>query len=443
MPKSKNAVRLTKTFLEKEIHLALTPKGTPREFTFDTEVPGFFARVTSGSKSFGLAYRVNGRPTKPKIGSFPAMTCEQARDIAHDWYVQVRKGIDPAASIKQVEMTVAAAWAEFDANHISRLKPKTRSRYHGLWRIHIEPEFGNKPLSAMTTESVERLASQAQERAGMFHTEKVAKGLKLRARKGLPATSEGAPKRKTEPGAATANRLLALVSKFHGHCGYRGWRLKGDNPAQGITRNTEVARLPKLTDAQVVALGRAFEKARIRTTPWAIGAIKALFFSGHRKEEVFALRWDGLHLDTDNTYADLPDSKTGPRTLPLNEVVVDIIREMETLRPGFPSDFVFQSQNPKKPIGDPRKTWEFLKAEAGIPWLRIHDFRHVFGSSAVSHGTAMEFVQRVMGHADARTTARYARFLTAPLVEASNKVSGRLAVHLDKGAAEVRSSVRK
>ncbi len=430
MPKSQNAQKLTMTAVER-----LTP-GERDVVLWDSDVPGFHVRCTpGGAKTFALSFRVRGVARKSKIGSFPAMTVEQARKMARRWYADAQDGIDPATKRKADDMTVADAWARFDANHIARKKPKTQEQYRDLWRVHIEPVIGRKPLSALTSEAAEDIAARAMKRAAQVQADRLARAQAKRVAAGLPVE---APQKATEPGAATANRVLAVLSKFHAYCAVHKWRPKGDNPSQGLTRHSEVSRLPRVTDEQVRALGRAFEKARVRTTPWALGAIRALFFSGHRKQEVFALRWDQLHLDVAAPYADLADSKTGPRTLPLNEPMVAIIRELEALRPGFPSPFVFQGTDPAKPVSDPRKTWEFLKREAGLPWLRMHDFRHVFGTSAVSNGAALQLVQSIMGHADPRTTQRYARVLIEPAVAASNDTGGRLAQHTEKGAQEVR-----
>jgi hypothetical protein len=67
---------------------------------WDTDVTGFGLKVTpKGNKSFFLSYRTaDHRARKPKIGSFPEMKPERARQIAQSWLLDVRTGGDPSGA---------------------------------------------------------------------------------------------------------------------------------------------------------------------------------------------------------------------------------------------------------------------------------------------------------------------------------------------------------
>jgi site-specific recombinase XerD len=55
---------------------------------------------------------------------------------------------------------------------------------------------------------------------------------------------------------------------------------------------------------------------------------------------------------------------------------------------------------------------------AGMPELRIHDLRHSFASFLVNAGRSLYEVQELLGHADIKTTSRYAHLSRDRLAEA-------------------------
>ena len=74
---------------------ALKPKAR-RYFVFDDKVRYLAIAVQpSRAKAFYLYRRIKGRPQQIRIGPFPDMTVEQARDKAEEWNVQVKDGKNP------------------------------------------------------------------------------------------------------------------------------------------------------------------------------------------------------------------------------------------------------------------------------------------------------------------------------------------------------------
>ena len=62
-----------------------------------------------------------------------------------------------------------------------------------------------------------------------------------------------------------------------------------------------------------------------------------------------------------------------------------------------------------------RRVFKKACAKANLPGLRIHDLRHSFASLAIANGASLFLVGKLLGHASARTTERYARLSGAPL----------------------------
>ena len=71
--------------------------------------------------------------------------------------------------------------------------------------------------------------------------------------------------------------------------------------------------------------------------------------------------------------------------------------------------------------------WWRIRARAGLQDLRLHDLRHSFASFLVNEGVSLYVVQALLGHANARTTQRYAHLASDTLTEATEIVDGIVA----------------
>jgi integrase len=67
-------------------------------------------------------------------------------------------------------------------------------------------------------------------------------------------------------------------------------------------------------------------------------------------------------------------------------------------------------------------SWDAARIRAGLPDLRVHDLRHSFASFLVNAGRSLYEVQELLGHADIRTTSRYAHLSRERLFEAVEMV---------------------
>jgi len=69
------------------------------------------------------------------------------------------------------------------------------------------------------------------------------------------------------------------------------------------------------------------------------------------------------------------------------------------------------------------KVWDRVRKRAGLQDVRMHDLRHSFASFLVNAGHSLYEVQQLLGHADPRTTMRYAHLDQASLLAAAETVS--------------------
>jgi site-specific recombinase XerD len=106
--------------------------------------------------------------------------------------------------------------------------------------------------------------------------------------------------------------------------------------------------------------------------------------------------------------------------VPLNDSALDVIAELGT-EGAF--DYLFINRQTGQPYSTIAKTWSRLRAEAGVPFLRIHDLRHMYASFLVNSGRTLYEVQQILGHSDPSVTQRYAHLSTESLQAAANSAS--------------------
>jgi site-specific recombinase XerD len=58
-----------------------------------------------------------------------------------------------------------------------------------------------------------------------------------------------------------------------------------------------------------------------------------------------------------------------------------------------------------------------------MPNLRLHDLRHSFASTGLARGDALPVIGAILGHADVKTTSRYAHLADDPVKQAADNIS--------------------
>jgi integrase len=67
--------------------------------------------------------------------------------------------------------------------------------------------------------------------------------------------------------------------------------------------------------------------------------------------------------------------------------------------------------------------WRRLRAKSGVAGFRFHDFRHDLGTKVLRVTGNLKLVQRLLNHADLKTTTRYAHVLDADVADALEQVT--------------------
>ena len=150
--------------------------------------------------------------------------------------------------------------------------------------------------------------------------------------------------------------------------------------------------------------------------PSAVAAFRLLLLTGCRLSEIQFLRWEYVKDD----YIELPDSKTGPRAVPLGKAARAHIDALPGARD--PDAFLFPRYADGRGAYSLVSCWRSVCADAGLGRLRLHDLRHTTASQAVMSGENLPLVGKLLGHRRHRTTAGYAHLADRHLVEAAERI---------------------
>lgn len=373
---------------------------------WDSELKGFGVRVRpSGAKSFVSVYRTGGRNSplrKVTIGAVGKIEVKKAREAARKIIAGAELGHDHAAERARVraEMTLAQVCDLYLAEGCETKKASTFVTDRGRIERHIKPLLGKKRVGEVTRVDVERFLRDVA-------SGKTAADVKTKKRG--RAIVQG--------GKGTATRTVGLLGGIFSFAMAR--RLRADNPVRGVKRYPDKKSETFLAPAELARLGEALNAAEASgANPAAVAIIRLLAFTGARKNEIAALRW--AEVDLERGYIRLGDSKTGAKVFPIGAPAIEVLASLPRVE-GSP--FVFPAATGEAAFQGVDKVWRNLRAAAGFPTLRLHDLRHSFASAGLARGDALPVIGAILGHADVKTTSRYAHLADDPVRRAADAIS--------------------
>ena len=194
-----------------------------------------------------------------------------------------------------------------------------------------------------------------------------------------------------------ANRALDVLKSVFvlalrlGYCLSDPCHLIKRNPKRRLNRFLSEDELTTLSNVLGVAEEKSpnyYQQANI---------IRMLLLTGCRVGEILTLRWSMIKPHR----LDLPDSKTGARTVYLSQAASDIVA-----RQPHGNGWVFPA--PKgQPYHNVTDFWFKVRAQANLTDVRIHDLRHTFASHAALQGNSVPIISAMLGHSRLTMTLRY------------------------------------
>ncbi|GAB5387833.1 MAG: site-specific integrase [Alphaproteobacteria bacterium] len=356
---------------------------------FDDSLPGFGLRVyPSGRKSWIIQYRADRRRWRRMVlGQHGVVTADAARKRAVQMLAEVAQGADPAGEqqAQRNDLTLSEFCDRVIREHSQvHCKPSTVQGYKGLVKTYIAPRLGDLCLFEITRSDIAR-----------FHHD-----------------CRYAPYQ--------ANRSLQFLSKAFNLAEIWGLRPEGTNPCRHIKKYKEEKRERYLSRDELARLGETLRECEEEGLEGqsAIDAIRLLALTGCRLSEIQQLRWE--HVDLEAAVLNLPDSKTGAKTVYLGAAACAALAKIER---NEDNPHVIPGKKPGSYLTDLQHPWRRIRKRAGLDDVRLHDLRHTFASIAVSAGNGLPIIGKLLGHTQVQTTARYAHLASDPLRNAANQIS--------------------
>lgn len=355
---------------------------------WDNELPGFGLRVhPSGLRTWFVMFRQRGKQRRVSLGTLRDITATEARRLAREKLAEVALDGLPSrktGSAGSKEAPSMCEYAErFWSDYARHWKPSTRYGNRRSIDRDILPAFGDRRVDEITRADIMFWRDGFGERTGAF------------------------------------NRTLPILSVMMGYAERLGYRRRGSNPCKGTPRYKRKRMERFLSPREYARLATAlnyFEDEH----PRSAAAIRLLIFTGARCGEVEKLRWEWVQ----EPRLMLPDSKTGPKIVYLNRQAIDVLASLPDRKT---TGLLFPSvRDPDKPL-KLGMYWPEIRNRAALPDVRLHDLRHSFASAAIRDNISLMVIGKMLGHALAETTSRYAHLSDEVVADAADRVSGSIA----------------
>ena len=359
---------------------------------WDRGLPGFGVRVyPSGKKAYIVQSRAGGRSKRVTVGRHGVLTAEQARQRAALMITRIKAGAEPVPARMAARPdgpTVAALAERYLREHVAvRCKPRTAEMCRSLLANHILPTLGKLPVAALERKHVAELHFRLRDRP------------------------------------TTANHAIGTLSRMFNQAEAWGSVPDGINPCRAFPRYKARRHERFLTDEEFRRLGRVLSDAAARggVSPQAVAALRLLMLTGCRRNEVLALRWKDVDLET--RVLRLADSKTGPRSVPLSPAAARVLADLPRVT-GNP--WVIAGRKPGTHMRNINEPWDIVRRRAGLSDVRLHDLRHSWASRALALGESLPMIGRLLGHTQVETTARYAHLARDSVGESAAGVAASI-----------------
>jgi integrase len=358
---------------------------------WDEELSGFGLRINqNGVVSFVLTYYIHKIQKRMTIGRHPEWSVIAARNEAAELRKQIREGRDPLDEREQIrnEPTLGE-WIDryLTSAELKKKRPNTQREVQRMARTILKPALGERQLKAITRHDIERLHMSLEETRYQ------------------------------------ANRLLSLLSKLFNDA-IRD-EVVAKNPVLGVTRFEEEKCERYLSPDEFERFQTALDKylAQHQGTRYesgarnAVNALRLLLLTGSRADEVTGATWAEFDLARRSWTKPARRTKQAKAsTIPLSPEAVELLMSMKPRRAEGP---LFARVSLRRPFyavcemaglgkQETVKTKGGREAKKFMPDLRIHDLRHSYASTLVSNGISLPVIGKLLGHANASTTQRYA-----------------------------------
>jgi integrase len=388
-----------------------------RDKVWDSELKGFHVLKLKTGISFRLFYRnAEGKQKTITLGSYPAITADQARKLTLESLGRIASGED-VQEAKQGIKTEAAnrhvqtLGAYIDDIYIAYQKrKKSGEQTISTIKKHF-PAWLPLPMGSISPKDVRR-----------WQAEKETQGLHHETIKRTFGALKTCLNHAVKTGTIEAHQLTGcqldkphLTEEELGASG-TGRRFMSDEETilffNGIEayqeekrrqrRNTLAHGKPSLPDLDSLEFAD-------HVKPW----IMTMYYTGLRPGDLFGLRWDQVNLDfrtIRKTIEKTAHHQPEPRTFPISHPLISILKSWKKQNGNPATGYVFPSARTggRMDKTSMQKPWRKIKDLSGLPSdMDLYTLRHNFASLLILLGADLLTVSKLMGHTDIQTTIKH------------------------------------
>ena len=320
---------------------------------FDASARGLGLRVAiSGTKSWFIMRRFNGRMLRITFGRYPEISLANARLKVPEVLREMADGRTQGQRKTDLFKIVLEEWLKKD-----QAKNKSVHQVKMAMYLHALPALGNMSVTSITKRDVNKMIDKV--------------------------VDAGSP--------VAANRILAYTKRFFSWCKERD--ILDQSPVEAIKLpSKENDRDRVLNLGEIKSFWISCDKMGY---PWG-PVFQLLLLTGARLKEVSQASWSEISI-SDRTL-DLPGSRTKNERAHQIQLSVQTLKILLSLPKVEGQDFLF-STNGKTPVSGFSKVKKRLDMLCGVTNWRFHDLRRSFAThSSEKLSVSPVIVDKILNH---------------------------------------------
>lgn len=348
-----------------------------------------------------------GKRRFEKLGNYPNLTLEAAREAAKQFAAKIATGFNPIEEKERIRESVTNTAANYlDEVYRQTLKVKKSGKETEQYFSRHFSELIDKPMADLSARDITKWQNYMIERGLSFSTMKRSYGafktllnhavsksyldsnpldnVKLDA---IQTTTEQTIELKKRRNFLTVDQMKSLLSALDSY----------QEITRAQRRNSRAhgkSHLPDLDQVEFVDHIKPL--------------ILVAFYTGFRPGDIYSLYWDHVNLNTfapniHKVVEKTAHKKPEPRTFPLNAELVEVLKKWHKQQGEPTSGPVFINLNTGKQFGKQamKKKWQQIRELAKLPKeLQFYSLRHNFISQLVMQGHDLMSIAALAGHSD-------------------------------------------
>ncbi len=321
------------------------------------------------TKKYYIRYRFNGKLKMESVGAVGEVTKTFATNLLAKRKRQLAMGKHDEINIKIPTLT------EFRDEYIFYIKETLKNRSWKRSELslkHLINFFGSKKINSITSKDIiDYQSSRLRDKVN---------------------------NKQIKP--ATINRELACLR----HCinvAKQKNRFYGDNPVSKVKFLQELNEKDRILTIEEE--NKLLEKCPNHLRLIVLTAL----YTGMRKMEILTLKWSNIDFNNKLIFVEATNSKSKKiKYIPISSNIKHELKK-QLLKTSY-QEYLFLTTNGEHyKRADSLNSFKRACKRAGLNNVTFHSLRHTFGSRAIEATGNIVAVNKILGHADLKTTMRY------------------------------------